>query len=143
MKLRNLIINDANVQNKDMVVDGIHELELIILNNYDLIKKREVAIEFNVGAKLGRQSEHIVVYSNPAYKNNPYVFILKKDANNNMDIYNKTDLTTFQSLSDLYVRKDVFHVLVKNLERVPAHLFLSQEQIKNARQKAKEYDISL
>ena len=99
MNLRNFIIEDCEVDNKNLVIDGIKELELVINDNYDLIKKREIAIEFNIGSRLGEQNEYIIVYSNPEYKNNPYVFVLKRD-----DIPNPFDKLSLEEL--LFLREN-------------------------------------
>ena len=72
MRLRNLSITDAEVENRELVIDGVQEVERVIEDNYEETLNREIGIEFNIGSRLGFSKEYLVVYCNPDYKNNPY-----------------------------------------------------------------------
>ena len=52
MKLRNLSIIEQEIDNKEMVIDGLKETGVVLENNYEAIKS-EVGIEFNIGSRLG------------------------------------------------------------------------------------------
>lgn len=139
MKLRNLIINDFPVNNKSLVIDGIKELDLIIMDNYNDTIEREIGIEFNIGSRLGEPREFLIVYANPNYKNNPYVFILKNTENGKV-LVKETTLESFQSLADLDMRKEINKVLAVGFKNLPKYAFLSISQIDEARNFAEEYD---
>lgn len=144
MKLRNLKIDDCDIENKELVEDSVRELDIIISDNYKLLGKKEVAIEFNIGSRLGEQTEHLVVYSNPDYVNNPYIFILKTDINTKERfLTDRTSLVSFQDLSDLYTRQNVHHTLVVGFKNLPKHAFLSQNQICEARKLALSHDLKI
>ena len=139
MKLRNLKIIDAPVNNKNLVIDGINELNLIIMDNYNDTIEREIGIEFNIGSRLGEPREFLIVYANPNYKNNPYVFILKNTENGKV-LVKETTLESFQSLADLDMRKEINKVLAVGFKNLPKYAFLSINQINEARNFAEEYD---
>lgn len=138
-RLRNLKIYNAEVDNKDLIIDGINELDIIINDNYNDFLQKEICMEFNIGSMLEKSKEYLVVYANPNLKNNPYVFILKNTENGRI-ILKETTLNSFQSLSNLDKRKEINRKLHIGFENLPKHAFFSIEQIKDARNLAKEYD---
>ncbi len=140
MRLRNLEITEEDVDNQDAIIDAIKELELIIEDNYDTVSK-EVAIEFNIGSRLGEPREYLVVYSNPEYINNPYVFVLRK--NENPGLVRETSINSFADLADEYVRKEVNKTIYVGFKRLPQYAFLSMNEIKDAREMASDYDLGL
>ena len=50
--------------NKDMVLDGIAELNLVIVDNYAQLPREEIAIEFNIGSRLGETKKYLFIYNN-------------------------------------------------------------------------------
>ncbi len=140
MKLRNLIIdNIIDIPNKDDIIDAIHELDIIINDNYNGLATEERAIEFNIGSRLGEVKEWLVIYSNPEYKNNPYVFILAQ-INGQRVLLDQTDLYSFAELRDPWTRKDVNKTIAIGFNNLPNHAFLGQSQIEDARNLANQYD---
>ncbi len=141
MFLRNLMIrDDIDLPSKEEIIDGINELALIIDDNYDETLKKEIALEFNIGSRLGIQKDYLVVYANPAYANNPYVFILSPDKDGTRRLHKETDLGVFKELSDLFARQDINKAISTGFARLPQYAFLSQQQICDARQLAMDYD---
>lgn len=139
MNLRNLKINDVLVNNKSLVIDGINELDIIIMDNYHDTIEREIGIEFNIGSRLGEPKEYLIVYVNPDYKNNPYIFILKNTENGKV-LVKETTLESFQYLADLDMRKEINKALAVGFKNLPKFAFLSMNQINEARNFAEEYD---
>jgi len=139
LNLRNLKITDAEVKNRDMVLDGIKELGIVIEDNYDNWIKREIALEFNIGSRLGEPREYLVVYANPDFTKNPYVFILKQ-TDSGKCLVNETSLESFQDLADLDSRKEINKTLAVAFKNLPDHAFLGTLQIEGARKLAKEFD---
>lgn len=138
MNIRNLIINDKNINNHEDIVDAIKELELVISDNYQNVKE-EVGIEFNIGSRLGEPKEYLVVYVNPEYKNNPYVFVLK-NFNENKLLCKETSISSFRDLADKDVRKEVNKAIYVGFKRLPKYAFLGIKDIQSARDMAKETD---
>lgn len=139
MNLRNLKIFENNIQNKNDIIDGIIELDNVIMDNYQIIKEKEIGIEFNIGSRLGEPREYLVVYSNPDYKNNPYVFILKQ-TEEGRKLVKETDLFTFVDLADLDIRREINKTLVIGFNNLPKYAFLGKQQIEDARNLANDYD---
>ena len=141
--LRNLqilkSIEDFSESERLSIIDGINELRIIIEDNYKEILNKEIAIEFNIGSRLGEPREYLVVYANPEYKNNPYVFILKQKENQR-ELVSCTTLDSFKALADLDERKSINNVLTVGFENLPKHAFLSINQIEIARNFAEKYD---
>ncbi len=138
MNIRNLIINDKNIDNHEEIVDAIRELEIVISNNYQNVKE-EIGIEFNIGSRLGEPKEYLVVYVNPEYKNNPYVFVLK-NFNENKLLCKETSISSFRDLADKDVRKEVNKAIYVGFKRLPKYAFLGIKDIQSARDMAKETD---
>lgn len=138
MNIRNLIINDKNINNHEDIVDAIKELEIVISDNYQNVKE-EVGIEFNIGSRLGEPKEYLVVYVNPEYKNNPYVFVLK-NFNENKLLCKETSISSFRDLADKDVRKEVNKAIYVGFKRLPKYAFLGIKDIQSARDMAKETD---
>ena len=140
MRLRNLKIQDLDIPNRIQIIDEIQELEQIIKDNYLNSCEREIAIEYNIGSRLGEPKEYLVVYVNPEYKNNPYVFILKQE-NNERFLVKETSLKTFEDVADPYVRQEVNKTIAIGFKRLPEHAFLSENQIQTARSYAYSFDL--
>ncbi len=138
MKLKNLVIYDADIDEKDKILWAVSELNDVITDNYQMVMDKEIAIEFNIGSRLGEPREYLVVYSNPDYKHNPYVFIFKKDE---QELCKETTLTSFADLADDDIRKEVHKVLYTGFKMLPKHAFLSINQIEKARELALEVDL--
>ena len=138
MNIRNLIINDKNINNHEDIVDAIKELEIVISDNYQNVKE-EVGIEFNIGSRLGEPKEYLVVYVNPEYKNNSYVFVLK-NFNENKLLCKETSISSFRDLADKDVRKEVNKAIYVGFKRLPKYAFLGIKDIQSARDMAKETD---
>ena len=51
INLHNHRITDSDVDSKSMVKDSIHELGMIIEDNYKFVLDREIGIEFNIGSR--------------------------------------------------------------------------------------------
>ena len=139
MRLKNLQIIETNITDKDKVIDAINELDIIISDNYDRTLEREISIEFNIHSRLGEPREYLVVYVNPKYKNNPYVFILTNN-DNVRELVDIISLDVFRDLSDDYIRQEVNKTIATGFKRLPEYAFLSEEQINNAREYVKKYN---
>lgn len=139
MKLKNLEIKDSNINNKKEVIDAIHELDNVISDNYLDSLDREIGIEFNIGSRLGEPKEYLVIYANPKYKNNPYIFVLKQ-IDSERELVNNTTLESFRDLEDIYIRQEVNKTIAVGFKNLPKHAFLSLAQIQTARDLAEEYD---
>lgn len=137
MRLRNLQIDEIQDENLATIKDGVLELGIIIDDNYQDVLSREIAIEFNIGSRLGEVREYLIVYNNPEYKNNPYVFVLDKYENALKD---RVSTETFRALTDEYARKNINHTLGVGFKHLPDHWFLSEQEILCARDLAQEYD---
>lgn len=140
MRLRNLKISNIDIPNKDMVIDSIKELELLINDNYHQILDKEIGIEFNIGSKLGEPREYLVVYVNPNYVNNPYVFILRQ-TKEGKKLTNNTSLESFKHLADNLIRQEVNKSIAIGFRNLPHFAFLGIGQIQKAREFAEEYDM--
>ncbi len=140
MNLRNLRITDRDVDSKSMVKDGIHELGIIIEDNYKFVLDKEIGIEFNIGFRLGEPREYLVVYANPDYKNNPYIFVLKQ-TEDGRQLVKETTLETFRELADMDIRKEINKTLVVGFRNLPQYAFLGMGQIEQAREYAEDFDL--
>lgn len=139
MNIRNLTIFDSNLPNKDKIIDGIQELDLVISDNFNLLSDKETAIEFNIGSQVGSIKKYFVIYNNPSFKNNPYYYILEFDQNQ-QKLVKETSLDTFIDLEDKDTRRFFHHKIVTGFRNLPKHAFLSQHQIEHARELSNDYD---
>lgn len=138
MRLRNLVIKDREIENHDKIIDAIKELDIVISDNYRKIKE-EIGIEFNIGSRLGEPKEYLVIYVNPEYKNNPYIFVLK-NFNDKKLLCRETTLLSFSDLSDDDIRREVNKAIYIGFKRLPEHAFLGIKDIQSARDMAKQTD---
>ena len=122
-----------------MVMDGIRELDIIIHDNYANWCEKEIAIEFNIGSRLGEPKEYLIIYVNPEYKNNPYIFILKQ-TDYGKRLVKETTLESFQCLADLDTRREVNKTLAIAFKNLPKYAFLGINQVNSAREFAEEFD---
>lgn len=136
MKLKNLVINGGKVENLNLIIDGINELAIVIDDNYDEIKEKEIGIEFNIGSRLGETKEYLVIYSNPTLKDKLYVFILKKNQQGSQELVSETTFESFQCLADLEDRRSVNKTIATGFKRLPQFAFLSIDQMKEAKRMA-------
>jgi hypothetical protein len=139
MRLRNLSITDAEVENRELVIDGVQEVERVIEDNYEETLNREIGIEFNIGSRLGFSKEYLVVYCNPDYKNNPYVFMLRR-TEEGKELSKKASLDDFEVLGDLETRQDVLKSIAVGFKNLPKYAFLGLPDMVKARGMASDYD---
>ena len=142
MRLRNLRIAESDVENRNMVIDGIEEVERVIEDNYEDSLDREIGIEFNIGSRLGFAKEYLVVYCNPDYKNNPYVFLLRR-SDEGRELSKDANLKDFEVLGDLETRQDVMKTIAIGFRNLPKFAFLGLPDMITARGMASDYDDSL
>ena len=141
MRIRNLQIDDVDYEDgfKREIIDSINDLSIIINDNYQNLTNEEIALEFNIGSRLGEPKEYLIVYNNPNGKNNPYVFLLVKE--NGQDVLTShTDMHSFESLFDKETRREVNKVISVGFDRLPKHLFLSQSELYEARVMSRQHD---
>lgn len=138
MKLRNLQIQDDMLQGeeKEKIINSINRLDVIIENNYANLNT-ERAIEFNIGGRIGRTQNFIIIYNNPGKDNNPYVFL--RDCQENK-LHIQTQLSTFEHLKEYEHIQMLAKSIAKDFERLPKFLFLGEKDIERARELANIID---
>ena len=133
-----MIIDSVGLKNDEAITERLNELEKFINNKYDLLNA-EAAIEFNIGSKMNPYSMHLVIYNNPERNNNPYIFISAR-LNEERILVNKAELAFFSGLLDYNLFRDLKITLRSGFEHLPNYAFLSENEIKKARQLSEEYD---
>lgn len=138
-RLRNLRINDDNPNGKEDILTALSELKTIIENNHKKFEDREIILEFNLGSRIGRQHQYLVIYSSPAYRNNPYIFILNP-TECDAELHQVTNLSIFADLQNKFMQQTLRKAIFKRYQHLPKHRFLSEEQIFSAREFASNDD---
>ena len=139
MNIRNFIVYDNNsMEQQALIKRRIEDTENLINNLYPQYD-HEIAVEYNFGSIMQQYEISLVVYNNPEFNNNPYVFMYI-DTDQYHILIDRADLELFSSFTNDNRFTDFKHSLEVGFSNIPKTFFLGERALVKARQFAKEFD---